>query len=392
LKNLHPDWTPMMIKSALMTSAAGILDGPSTNATVIFRKGAGHVAPTGTADPGLAYNSDFFDWLAFLCGATTGISPATCSLLSSFGYSLDPSDLNGASIAVGALAGSQTIKRRVTNVGGGAATYAAATSGMAGFTIEVSPPTLSLAPGETGSFAVTITRTTAALNAYSGGELTWSDGTHAVRIPIVARPVALAAPPQVSGTGGPVNYSVVFGYSGSFGANARGLVPATPTAGAINDDPTDTFDPAGPGVVAISVTIPPGMTHARFSLFDANVSVPSDIDIYVYRGTTLVGASAGGTSEEEVNLVNPVGDAYTVYLHGFAVPGSANFMLFSWLLGSADAGNMTVTAPVSAVLASSGAINLTFSGLAPATKYLGSIEYTGAAGMPNPTIVRVDTP
>jgi hypothetical protein len=43
-------------------------------------------------------------------------------------------------------------------------------------------------------------------------------------------------------------------------------------------------------------------------------------------------------------------------------------------------------------LGSTGAINLTFSGLDPATKYLGSVAYSGATGMPNPTIVRVDTP
>ena len=30
--------------------------------------------------------------------------------------------------------------------------------------------------------------------------------------------------------------------------------------------------------------------------------------------------------------------------------------------------------------------------LAPATKYLGSVAYSGVSGLPNPTIVRVDTP
>ena len=38
------------------------------------------------------------------------------------------------------------------------------------------------------------------------------------------------------------------------------------------------------------------------------------------------------------------------------------------------------------------ATTLTFTGLAPATKYLGSVAYGGTAGMPNPTIVRVTTP
>src|SRR5262249_6289205 len=91
LKNLHPDWTPMMIKSALMTAAYDVLDGPNTNPLVIFRQGAGHVRPNNAADPGLVYNSGLNDWLAFLCRATKGVNPTVCSGLSASGYSLDPS-------------------------------------------------------------------------------------------------------------------------------------------------------------------------------------------------------------------------------------------------------------------------------------------------------------
>ena len=78
-----------------------------------------------------------------------------------------------------------------------------------------------------------------------------------------------------------------------------------------------------------------------------NVTPASDIDLYVFNGrTTLVGASGGGTSAEEVNLLNPAAGTYTVCVHGFGVPpGAANFTLFTWLLGSTAAGNMTVTAP-----------------------------------------------
>ena len=58
----------MMIKSALMTTAYDVLDGPNTNPLVIFRQGAGHVKPNSAADPGLVYNSGWNDWLGFLCG------------------------------------------------------------------------------------------------------------------------------------------------------------------------------------------------------------------------------------------------------------------------------------------------------------------------------------
>ena len=74
LKDLHPDWSPMMIKSALMTTAYDVLDGPNTNPLVIFRQGAGHVSPTRALDPGLVFDSGWNDWLGFLCGTTTAVA------------------------------------------------------------------------------------------------------------------------------------------------------------------------------------------------------------------------------------------------------------------------------------------------------------------------------
>jgi subtilisin family serine protease len=391
LKNLHPDWSPMMIKSALMTSAGDVLDGPNTIATVIFRQGGGHVAPTRAADPGLVYDSGLDDWLAFLCGATTGVNPAVCADLQASGYSLDPSNLNGASIAIGDLAGQQTITRTVTNVGQGHATYNAAVTGVAGFTTVVSPSSFTIAPGASRTFTVTFTRQTATLNAYAGGQLTWSDGGHTVRSPITIRPLALSVPTQVSSTGGPISYPVRFGYSGIFTATPRGLVGATTTDGSVTDDPGNAFSPGGPGVTSFPVMVPAGTTYMRFALFDANVSPAADLDLYVTNSLgTLVAASGGTTSAEQVNLVNPPAGAYTVHVHGYNVPGTANFTLFGWLLGTASAGNMVVTAPAAAVLGSTGSISLTFTGLTPGTKYLGSVAYGGTAGLPNPTIVRVE--
>ncbi len=384
LMDLHPGWTPMMIKSALMTTAYDVLDGPNTNPLVIFRQGAGHVQPNSAADPGLVYNAGWNDWLAFLCGTTNGVSAATCSALEGMGYSLDPSDLNVASIAIGDLAGVQTVTRRVTNVGGAEATYTATIEGLSGFNAVVDPSTLTLGPGETGSFTIEFTRTDAApLNSYTGGYLTWRDGPHTVRSPIVIRPVALAAPAQVSGTGGAITYNVSFGYGGAFTATARGLIPATTTPGSINTGQQLSYD----------VVVPAGATYARFSLFDANVVPASDLDLYVYNsGGTLVGVSGGGTAEEEVNLLSPAADTYTVVVDGFATANPSTFTLFTWVLDTADSGNMTVSAPATATLGATGAINLTFSGLASGTKYLGSVAYDGTTGMPNPTIVRVDIP
>ncbi len=97
------------------------------------------------------------------------------------------------------------------------------------------------------------------------------------------------------------------------------------------------------------------------------------------------------TSAEKIDLSNPAAGTYTVYVHGFGVTGTANFTLFSWNVSAAPAGNMTVTAPASATTGTTGSITLNFSGLLPATKYLGSVFYSGSPGL-TPTIVSVTTP
>ena len=54
LKQLHPDWSPMMVKSALMTTG---YDLPTATAPSAFEYGGGHVAPNKAADPGLVFDS-----------------------------------------------------------------------------------------------------------------------------------------------------------------------------------------------------------------------------------------------------------------------------------------------------------------------------------------------
>ncbi len=290
-----------------------------------------------------------------------------------------PSNFNTPSIAISNLIVSQTVTRTVTNVGA-KGTYNFAVSGLAGFNVSVSPATFTLNPGQKQVLTITLTRTDAELNTYSEGFLTWSDGTHDVRIPVVAKPMALVAPVQVSGNGAPINYNVTFGYTGPFTAEPRGLVPAVTFDGSVSDGAFVEFD----------VVIPAGTTYARFSLFDANVTPGSDLDLYVYLGEALKGYSGSATSAEEINLLNPAAGTYTAVVEGYATANPSTFKLFTWALDSVAAGNMTVSAPAAAVSNTVGTISLSFSGLTPGVKYLGSVTYSGVAGLPNPTIVRVD--
>jgi len=189
LRDLHPDWSPMMIKSALMTTGSDVKDGEAnTDPNLIFKQGAGHVQPNSAADPGLVYDSGVQDWLAFLCGSGNGVAQSVCDELKASGRSLDPSDLNTPSIGIGLLAGPQTVTRTVTNVGPAAATYTASTTGLDGVDVAVEPSTLTVAPGASASFTVTFTpREDVALFSYLAGQLTWTDGAHSVRSPIVLR-------------------------------------------------------------------------------------------------------------------------------------------------------------------------------------------------------------
>jgi hypothetical protein len=383
-KELHPNWSPMMIKSALMTTGYDVLDGgtpaPNTNPILIFRQGAGHVDPMRATSPGLVYDSGYNDWLNFICGVQPG---SFCSAFTP----IDPSNLNQASIAIGDMAGTQTVTRRVTNVSGAALTVTPSLTGLSGIAAAVSPDSLSLANGASASYSVTFTNSSAAPGAYVGGQLTWSGGGYNVRSPIVIRPVALAAPAQVSGS-----YNVTFGYNGAFTATPRGLVPASLTPGVVSDDPTNgACSLTAPNAQLIPVAITAGTTYARFSLFDADVNAGADIDLCVANSAgTIVGSSGSATSAEEVNLLNPAAGMYTVVVHGWGVVGSSPFSLHTWLLDSTAAGNMTVTAPATAVVAQTGAIDITTNGLTPGVKYLGSVAYGGTTGMPSPTIVRID--
>lgn len=90
--------------------------------------------------------------LSFLCGAQpgggcTGVTP------------MDPSNLNQASIAIGDLAGVQTVTRKLKNVSGSPLTVAATVAGMAGFNTTVTPSGMTLAPSAEGSFTGSFLRT-----------------------------------------------------------------------------------------------------------------------------------------------------------------------------------------------------------------------------------------
>jgi subtilisin family serine protease len=408
LKQVNPDWSAAAAKSALMTTAyQSVLNNDRVNQANPFQQGAGHVNPgrpqnKGSAfQPGIVYDAGINEYLGFLCDARPQLftDPAgTCADLEEAGVPTKAYNLNLPSIGVGSLPGQVTVERTVTSVAkdNGNRKYTVSVVEPEGYDISVSPSSFSLKSGDTVKYEVTITNVSAPLGQFRFGSLTWNEnsGQYKAYSPIAVRGSAFAAPLAVSGTGDSISYNVSFGYSGSFEANPHGLEAAATSEHTILDDPTDSqCSLTTPNRIEVPVTVDSGTPVARFALFDDFTDgTGTDLDLCVFRGTTLVGTSGGSTSEEQITLRDPTAGVYTVVVSPFATDGpDANYTLFHWT-PSADEGNMEVDAPASATVGTTAEIELTFSDLDPETKYLGAVSYTGVPGGAPSTIVQVDTP
>jgi len=403
----HPKWSPMAVKSALMTSATtrdnqGQPISLDTGGAATGREyGAGHVLPAKAFLPGLVYDSGPKDWVRFLCG--TNQLPPTGPDCTRAGGPIDPSDLNGPSIAIGALPGVQTVTRTVTSVASKQQTYVVSVQEPAGVDVTVSPTRFTIDPGQTKTFKVTVKRVSAAFDEFSYGAVTWSDGKHVVRAPLAVRPVAVASPVQVAGTGtnGAVKVPVTPGYTGTLNATVAGLVASDVATANVKNPTGQAFPTTNPVVTdhtaKFTVSVPEGTRLARFSTFDADYPAGSDIDVYVYRaGTaTLVGSSTGGTAEEQVDLNNPPAGSYDVYVDLYAVGGggtSLDVKLNSWSLGTASAGNATVTpASQSVTIATATSVDVTWTGLEAGRRWLGRVAFSDGGTAGGSTLVRVNS-
>ena len=120
-------------------------------------------------------------------GYLAGLDPKTGSK----DKAIDPSDYNSPSIAIGRLVGKQTVTRRVTAVAAGRYRV---TARVPGVDVDVSPSVLDFShAGQTRTFRVTFTPTTASYDKAATGFLTWKGERGAVRIPLAVTPRALEA-------------------------------------------------------------------------------------------------------------------------------------------------------------------------------------------------------
>jgi subtilisin family serine protease len=373
---VHPNWSPMQIKSALMTTAADTKTSSGAANNDPFAQGAGQVRPKQMLNPALVYRSGQRDWLAYLEGIGVDTRRGVAAK--------DPSDYNAPSIAIGELSGSQTVTRRVTAVTPGS--YNATITGLPGVRARVTPSILSFArKGETKTFTVRFTRTTAAFDKAATGFLTWTGRGTRVRSPIAVTPVS--APAEVSGSGasGTIRYQVTPSVSGPFPIKAFGLASGMPNEGELTVDAEQSY----------STTIPPGASAkvAQFSVRTPNRG--ADLDLYVFRVVNgayeLVGASATPAANETVTVAAPEPGSYVALVVGFANAPHTSSTPYTYrdavVTTSTAEGNFTVT-PTNPT-ASAGRpipVTVTWSGVVATTPYVGWVEYPDGSG----TIVHVN--
>jgi subtilisin family serine protease len=420
LKEAHPGWSPSALKSALMTSAVRTLRRTDGDAADSFDMGAGRINPNSAVDPGLVYDNGFADHAAYLCGRNEPpFAPADCAAHAAAGHSNAAVDLNLPSIGVVGLVSGDVVRRRVTNVGA-PASYSATVVAPPGLDVVVDPSSLVLGTGETAQFTVTFVDRGAPRDEWTFGELAWTGATHRVASPIAARPVTLRAAAEIflRGRQGQSTLPVAFGYSGGYGATVHGLRQPTLDAngqvptGFVDDDASNAFDPAQisgvtcpstiRGIAAHCITVPANQLYLRIALFDEFTDGADDLDLYLFRCAgnqcSRLADSDGVTSDEQIDFFRPAAGTYVVVVHGFETdevvggPG-ANYSLFTWAFGANDdVGNLTVTAPVNVANGDRVDFDLSWSGLAPASRYLGAISHTTPGGLYGLTVVNVDTP
>ncbi len=419
LKQAHPDWSPAIAKSALMTTARQNLKKTFGETPADpFDIGSGHIVPDEAFDPGLAFDAGLFEYAAFSCGNNISIfSPGSCAFLASLGFSFDGSDLNYPSIGIGKLVGSQTVTRTVTNVANneGNKSFTVSIDAPAGIDVSVNPSTVKLKRGESATYEVTLTATEDAVaEEWAFGSMTWSHGgEYAVHSPIAVKPAALDFPAEVfgAGTDGSLSFDIQFGYDGDYTAGTHGLSEAFTIPATVQDDPNNSYVPfSGVGINQFLFGYPADTAYARFATFDDYTDGNDDLDLYLWEcnaqtfGCSQIDASTTATAEEQVDVAMPAefagfgnpGTFYVVEVHGWQTDGpDANYTLFGWDFGLVDdRGNMTVNAPASAVNGAVEPIMVTWPAantLNPGAKYLGAVSHTGPTGLLGLTLINIST-
>ncbi|KAG0450831.1 hypothetical protein HPP92_026554 [Vanilla planifolia] len=199
LKAAHPDWSPAAIRSAMMTTAR-IQDNmrkpmkfiSSMTGANPFSYGAGFVQPNRAMDPGLVYDLKVGDYLRFVCalGYNRDVVAHFKKNFRCPNKTMEAININYPSITIPKLSGFVKVTRTLKNVGP-KGTYKVRVHEPEGISVKVEPKSLTFDQlGVKKKFSLLVKPKNATVgDGYVFGKITWSDGVHHVRSPLVVRNV-----------------------------------------------------------------------------------------------------------------------------------------------------------------------------------------------------------
>lgn len=377
LRQMHPTWSPAAVKSALTTANTLVRVSGGATDTNRWGYGAGHLHPNGAIVPSLVYDAGPADYGRFLCGLGLA-APAGMGSCETLG-TIKPWDLNLSSLTAAGVVVTRTLNRTVTNVGASTATFVPSAS-LPGWNVEVTPASLTLAPGQSATFGAKLTRTSAPLNTWTFGSLSWSDGTRTVTSPLSAQALPFGSPAQISdkrasGRGSQV-FSVQTSYTGQMAVEAVGLVPAIANTATISTGQTQCF----------TFTVPAGTQFARWQLFNSDTEggALTDLDLEVFSTAnctgTAFGTSAAGGSDEVVTRDNPPAGSYSARITGYAAPGGKQYTFSAWIVGAgASATPLRASGPATVYEGGGASIGLSWN-VPTGTRYMGNVLFRDGGG------------
>lgn len=334
LKAVHPDWTPDMIRSAMMTNAhiESLWKEDGETPADVFDVGAGRLALETATDPGLVFKESADNYMD---GAD------------------DPASLNLPSFGFGEIAGVGVISREVTSLVGAETTWTVSVDAPENVDITLSPDPITVPANGTASFQVSVDATEAD-EGWHFGRVTLTHGPHSATMPVAFNNV----PAVWSNVGSIMTqwdasralFTLESGVNEDpFVIGAYGLVePTEVVGGPLEQDPDQEAetDFLGEGFETFEFT---ATEDTLWLLAQTTESEVADLDVYLaydansdgeFTFDEVIDSSTSPDAQEEVSVQMPEPGDYVVGVQAWAGEGAYTFR--SVVLTTGDASDSLI--------------------------------------------------
>jgi hypothetical protein len=390
LTALHPDWTPMQIQSAMMTTAnLNHMKEDGVTQADPFDMGAGRIDLPMAARAALIADENLDNFLAAdpLAGG-------------------NPAQLNLTGLGEVACVVNCTWTRTLTNVSDKTTRWKAKSTAQ----VDVSPKQFKLAPGESVELTFVADVSAVAVGEWMFDQVPVKSKTKGVpdaHFPVAAMSALSNLPTAIDITAAMESDVVTLGGLQAIEITSAdlvvtGLAKSTAFESAVVSDPTNGdpfdggFDPAVDGQALFVVDVPAGAT--RF-VAEISESLSGDLDMFVGFGEvpgfgSLIDYAATGGALEYVNIPNPPAGKMWVVVENWE-GGHVDPQAFTLHVAAVtgDEGNMTVDVPYAqpAGVAFDANIGFVLPGSVAGDRYYGSFALgTDSANPGNLGTVQVD--